>query len=364
MKPSPTQESSQISTLDHHQPVDRLGNRRRGESATRPPRRRGVRGRDLLWLLVGLAALVAVTGCSLALGNKDISAGEVLAVLGGGGDEHIRSVLQSRVPRTLAGLVAGAGLAAAGTLLQGAVRNPLADPGLIGVNAGAASAVVTASAFLGLGGLALVWAALPGAFLAMVVVVVLGGRGLHPTRLILAGSAITGVAVAYVQAVTLTNPRVFDAYRSWDLGSLVVTGAQVGQLAWFVAAGLLGAMLLIGRLNLLALGDDTAHSLGGRPQATRWATVLVVTLLCGSITATIGPIVFIGLAVPQLVRAAVGTDFRLQLPGAVLLGPVVLLAADIAGRVVARPLEIQVGVMTALVGAPFLLFAIRRMADD
>lgn len=307
---------------------------------------------------------MAVLLCSLAFGNKDLGAHEVLAVLGGGGDDHVKSVLESRVPRTLAGLVAGAGLGVAGVLLQGAVRNPLADPGLVGVNAGAASAVVTASAFVGVGGVALVWAALPGAFAAMVVVVLLGGRGLHPTRLILAGSAITGVAVAYVQAVTLTNPKVFDAYRSWDLGSLVVTGEQVGRLAWFVGVGLAGAVLLVGRLNLLALGDDTAHSLGGRPQATRWATVLLVTLLCGSVTATIGPIVFLGLAVPQLVRAAVGSDFRLQLPGAVLLGPAVLLAADIAGRVVARPLEIQVGVMTALVGAPFLLIAIRRMSDD
>lgn len=322
------------------------------------------RARHLLWLVVGLCALAATTITSLALGNKAISASEVLAVLGGGGDDYLRAVLESRVPRTLAGLVAGAGLAVAGVLMQGAVRNPLADPGLVGVNAGAASAVATASAFFGVGGMALVWAALPGAFIAMVVVVLLGGRGLHPTRLILAGSAITGVSVAYVQAVTLTNPKVFDAYRSWDLGSLVVTTEQVGQMVWFVAAGLVGAVVLIGRLNLLALGDDTAQSLGGQPQATRWATVVVVTVLCGSITSTIGPIVFIGLAVPQLVRAAVGTDFRLQVPGALLLGPVVLLAADIAGRVVARPLEIQVGVMTALVGAPFLLLAIRRMADD
>lgn len=316
--------------------------------------------------LIGcLALLVLAVLASLALGSKAVPLGDVVAALGGEGDTYLRSVVDSRVPRTLAGVLAGAALAVAGVVMQGITRNPLGDPGLLGVNIGAAASIVTATAFLGTGtGASTVWVALPGAFLAMGLVHVVGsgGQGATPVRLVLAGAVLTAVLSAYVQAVALGLPTVFDNYRYWVVGSLAgATTSTLLQVLPFVGAGLLLAAGLSNRLNALALGDAAAAALGSRPGRTRLLGIVAATLLCGAATAAVGPIAFIGLAVPHVVRVVVGSDHRWQLPVALVLGPALLLVADVIGRVVIRPQELMVGVVTAFIGAPVLLALVRRI---
>ncbi|RCW39957.1 iron complex transport system permease protein [Halopolyspora algeriensis] len=310
-------------------------------------------------LLLGAAVLAG-----LALGSNPIPLPEVIAALSGGGDAYTRTVVESRIPRTLQGLLVGACLALSGVLVQGITRNPLGDPGLLGVNIGASASVVTATAFFGLGGHATIWAALPGAFLAVGVVSLIGsGRGgATPVRLVLAGAVVSAVLSAYIQAMTLSLPDVFGSYRYWVVGSLAGgdTDTLLGVLP-FAVAGLVLAVLMAAPLNALALGDTTAATLGANTTAIRIGGMLSATLLCAAATASAGPIAFIGLAVPHIVRALVGNDHRWQVPLGLVLGPVLLLTADVLGRVIARPQEIMVGVVTAFVGAPALLLAVRRM---
>jgi iron complex transport system permease protein len=281
------------------------------------------------------------------------------------GDPYLRTVVDSRVPRTAIGVLAGACHALARVVMQGITRNPLGDPGLLGVNIGAAASVVTGAAFLGIGGGAsTVWVALPGAFLAMLLVHVVGsGRhGATPVRLVLAGAVLTAVLSAYVQAVTLSLPAVFDSYRFWVVGSLAGANAHTSlQVLPFVVVGLALAAVLAGPLNALALGDATATALGAHPARTRLGGIVAATLLCAASTAAVGPIAFVGLAVPHIVRSVVGSDHRWQLSLSLLLGPTLLLVADVVGRVVIRPQELMVGVVTAFVGAPVLLVVVRRL---
>jgi iron complex transport system permease protein len=305
------------------------------------------------------AALAAVTAllalaclASIALGPRETDLAGVWAVLRGGGEEHLRQVVAAREPRTAVGAAVGAALAASGMLIQGVTRNPLGEPGLLGVTSGASAAVVTATAFLGFsGGAATVWVALPGAVLAVVVVHLLGRpAGTHSVvPLILAGAVVSAVLYAYIQAMILTRPEVFDSYRHWAVGSLA--GASYGTLAAVAPALVLGVVLAAVAapgLNTLALGDDVATSLRA------------ATLLAAAATAAVGPIAFVGLAVPHLVRALVGGDHRWQLPVSLVLGAALLLGSDVLARVIARPQELMVGVVTAFIGAPFLLWAVRR----
>jgi iron complex transport system permease protein len=288
----------------------------------------------------------------------------VWAVLRGGGEEHLRQVVAAREPRTAVGAAVGAALAASGMLIQGVTRNPLGEPGLLGVTSGASAAVVTATAFLGFsGGAATVWVALPGAVLAVVVVHLLGRpAGTHSVvPLILAGAVVSAVLYAYIQAMILTRPEVFDSYRHWAVGSLA--GASYGTLAAVAPALVLGVVLAAVAapgLNTLALGDDVATSLGTPVALLRATSLLAATLLAAAATAAVGPIAFVGLAVPHLVRALVGGDHRWQLPVSLVLGAALLLGSDVLARVIARPQELMVGVVTAFIGAPFLLWAVRR----
>lgn len=318
---------------------------------------------ELLRGLMGLALLALLVTASVCLGSVSIPPSEVWGALQGHAPAHAQLVIDARIPRTLLGLLVGAGLGVAGCLLQGVVRNPLGDPGLLGVNAGAAVAVCTA-VLLGAGGLALVPVAILGAFLAMATVTWIASLGgeLTPLRLVLAGAAISAALTAAVQAITLTRPDVFDAYRSWDVGSLAAPVPVWGVLVALIALGLIGAVLLAGPLDALALGDELAASIGSNPSRTRWSGVLCATVLAGTATAVVGPIAFLGLAVPAIVRRFAGHRFRVQVIGSALLGPVLLLSADLLGRVLARPLELQVGVVTALCGAPLLLIVVRRTA--
>jgi len=315
-------------------------------------------GLGAIFLLLGLTVIL-----SLAVGNKNISLPEVWSALVSPGDGYTQTVVNSRIPRTVLGLLVGASLAVAGALMQGLTRNPLGDPGLFGVNAGAAASVVTVSAFFGVGAAATsVWVALPGAFVAVTVVYLLGaGRG-SPIRLVLAGVVVTAVLAAWVSALTLSLPGVFDTYRYWAVGTLAGRNPQViMDVLPFVLVGLVLALALSGALNALALGDDLAQTLGVKVGRTRLLGALATTLLCAAATAAVGPIGFVGLAVPHVVRSVTGSDHRWLLPYCLLAGPILVLGADVLGRVIVRPAELMVGIITAFVGAPILLLAVRRM---
>jgi iron complex transport system permease protein len=324
-------------------------------------------GRVAVLLAGCLAVLAAALFASVMFGSRTTAAGDVVDVLLGHGDPYLTTVVESRYPRTVLGVLAGASLAVAGTLMQGVTRNPLADPGLLGINAGAAAGIVTGTAFLGASGSwQTLWWALPGALLAGFFVHVIGaGAGATSTglvRLVLAGAVLSAVLGAYIQAVTLSRPKVFDSYRYWVVGAL---GGRGWDIFWavlpFAAGGLLVALLLGPGLNVLALGDDSATSLGKNPAVLRAAGLGAATLMSAAATAAVGPIAFVGLGVPHVVRALVGPDFRLQIVFAAIVGPALLLIADVAGRLLLRPQELMVGVVTAFVGAPALLIAVRRM---
>ncbi|UED83312.1 FecCD family ABC transporter permease [Streptomyces profundus] len=319
-------------------------------------------------LLLGLLILTLAALASVVFGSKTTSLGEVFAVLFGDADPYIETVVESRYPRTALGILAGVCLAVGGTLMQGITRNPLADPGLLGINAGASAGVVTATAFLGATGRAgAVWWALPGALLAGLLVYAVGSAGVSAglVRLVLAGAVVSAVLSAYVQAVTLSKPLVFDTTRVWVVGSLGGRNFEVFRSVLpFAIVGLLLAAVVAAGLNTLALGDESARALGANPTLTRAGGLLAATLLCAAATAAVGPIAFVGLAVPHIVRALVGVDFRLQLAFSALVGPTLLLCADVMGRLVLRPQELPVGVVTAFVGAPVLLFVVRRMRGN
>lgn len=320
--------------------------------------------------LLGGLALFVMLAASVAFGTRDIAAGELWQVIAGHGDAYLTEVVSTRVPRTVIGAVVGAALAVSGCIIQGITRNPLGEPGLLGVTAGASAAVVTAVGFFGLAGAAgavtgslAVWIALPGALAAVVVVYFLGrpARSESVIPLVLAGAVVSAVLYAYIQAMILTNPGVFESYRHWVVGSLA--GAEFETLGAVAPALIVGAVLagvLASSLNSLALGDDVAVSLGVPVPWVRAGGILAATLLAAGATAAIGPVAFVGLAVPHLVRAMGGTDMRWQVPLCVVWGAVMLLGSDVLARVVARPQELMVGVVTAFLGAPFLLAAVRR----
>jgi iron complex transport system permease protein len=319
-----------------------------------------------LGLLVALGALLLVVLLSIAVGAKPIPLGDVVHALLHGDDSADRVVVMDlRMPRTILGLAVGAALAVAGVVMQALTRNPLADPGILGVNAGAAAAVVLAMwvwRFTDLS--AYIWWAFLGAGAASVLVYLLGSRGRSgatPVRLALAGTAISAVLGSLISFVTLLNPTVFDQFRFWGLGALAgVDGSVVREVLPFFVIGIVLALALAGPLNALALGDDTARALGAHIGTTRVLGAVSVTLLCGAATAAVGPIAFVGLTVPHIARAITGPDHRWLVPYAVVLGPILLLGSDIVGRVIARPGEIEVGVITAFVGAPFFIALVRR----
>lgn len=268
-----------------------------------------------------------------------------------------------RLPRTLLGLLAGTALGLAGGMMQALTRNPLADPGLLGINAGASAAVATAISVFGVATFhGYVWFALLGAAVVSVLVYAVGGgRGATPARLALAGAGLNATLYSYVSAVMLLDSTSLERMRFWTVGSLASADpATVTALAPFVVAGLLLALTLARPLNALALGDDSATALGARPARIRTGAIVAVTLLCGAATAACGPIVFVGLMVPHFVRALTGPDLRWMLPYCAVLAPVLLLGADIAGRIVARPGELQVGIVTTVLGGPLFLYFVRR----
>ncbi len=300
---------------------------------------------------------------SIAIGAKELSPEQVWHGLFQDTGTYGDVVVDERLSRTVLGLLAGAALGLSGAVLQALTRNPLADPGLLGINAGASAAVVTAMTYFGvtsLGGY--VWFAFSGAAVVGALVWFLGGsRGATPVRLALAGTAISAALYGYLQAVMITDDAALNKMRFWTVGSLSsATDSTILQVLPFLAVGTVLALALARPLNAVAMGDDTAKALGANLNRTRALSMLAAVVLCGAATAACGPIAFVGLMVPHVVRSFTGPDLRWILPYATILSPVLLLGADVIGRVVARPSELQVGIITAIIGGPVFIFLVRR----
>ncbi|MFF8827909.1 FecCD family ABC transporter permease [Streptomyces sp. NPDC015131] len=317
-------------------------------------------------LIAALAALVLVGLLSVWVGTRGIPFTATWSVLWDpDGSETSIIIHDYRIPRTLLGLLVGMALGLSGALMQALTRNPLADPGLLGISLGASAGVVMAIAFFGVGSvLGYVWFAFLGAALASVVVHLLGSSGRKlatPDRLVVAGAAVTAVLYAFNSAVLLLNPRAFDQFRFWTVGSL---SGRYMDVVWvvlpFIAVGLLIALGLSPSLNALALGDQMGRALGLNVGRTRALGAVAVMLLCGAATAAAGPIGFVGLAVPHVARFVVGPDQRWVLAYSMLLAPILLIGADVLGRVLGAPGEVQVGIITAFLGAPLFIALCRR----
>ncbi|MEU4469505.1 iron chelate uptake ABC transporter family permease subunit [Streptomyces sp. NPDC024017] len=332
----------------------------RAEITPAPPSRRAVRA---FGLLLSVAILVLVALASIAIGAKELSLGQVWHGLFEDSGTYGDVVVAERLSRTLLGLLAGAALGLAGAVLQALTRNPLADPGLLGINAGASAAVVTAITYFGVTSLSgYVWFAFFGAAAVGALVWFLGGsRGATPVRLALAGTAISAALYGYLQAVMIMDEAALGKMRFWTVGSLSsATDSTITQVLPFLLTGTVLALALARPLNAMAMGDDTAKALGANLNRTRALSMLAATVLCGAATAACGPIVFVGLMVPHVVRSFTGPDLRWILPYAAILSPVLLLGADVIGRIVARPSELQVGIVTAILGGPVFIFLVRR----
>lgn len=275
------------------------------------------------------------------------------------------AVYAARVDRTLLGLCVGAGLGLAGALMQGLTRNPLADPGILGVNAGASFAMVLGMSVFGLSGLSsFIWLALAGSAVAVVLVHLIasvGRDGATPMKIAIAGAALTAAVASWTSGLLLLDQKTMAAFRYWQVGT--IGGRSLDVLLTglpFVAVGAALAFAGAGLLNTLALGDDVARGLGRRTTRDRTLLAVAIVLLAGTCTALAGPIAFAGLIVPHAVRALVGADYRRVLPFSALAGAVLLVVADTVGRVILPPAEVQAGIMTAVVGVPFFLYLIGR----
>ena len=328
-----------------------------------------VRGRS--GLALGLAAavlvLVLVSLASLAVGSRSIPLGSVVEALTDGDPDNREHLIvrDLRGPRTLIGLMVGAALGLSGVLLQGLTRNPLADPGILGISAGAALAAAASVLFLGLGSVyGYIWFAFAGAALGGVLVYAVGSMGRDrssPIKLALAGAAVTAIMTSLTTLILLLDLATLDVLRFWLVGSLAGRGLTVAGQVWpFILAGAATALLLGRLLNALSLGDDAARSLGVRLAGARALVGISAIVLAGAATAAAGPIVFVGLTIPHLVRAITGPDYRWVLPYSAVLAPVLLIGSDIVGRILARPAELQVGIVTAFIGGPFFVALVRR----
>ncbi len=340
---------------------------RAAAASVRPPRPARSGATLAVGLLGACALLFVVVVASVALGARPISVGKVIDAFTdfrGTDNEHL-IIRRLRVPRTVLGVLVGAALGLAGAVMQGVARNPLADPGILGVEAGAGLFVVVGIYSLGISSLlGYVWLAFAGAAVSFVVVYLLGslGReGATPVKLALAGAAMTALLVSITQSILLLDVETLDEFRFWVVGSLAGRPMTVvRQIAPFIIVGAVMALASGRVLNALALGDDVARSLGQRVGLARLFASTSVVVLVGAATAVAGPIGFVGLTVPHIARAITGPDYRWVLPYSAVLAPVLLLGSDIVGRLVARPGEIQVGIITAIIGAPFFIALVRR----
>ncbi|KTC24951.1 MULTISPECIES: FecCD family ABC transporter permease [Pseudomonas] len=326
-----------------------------------------VRSRRCQGLLLGLLLLVVAVLASLVVGSRSIGVAQVFEALSAYDrldDQHL-IVRELRVPRTLVAILAGLALGLAGAIMQAVTRNPLAEPGLLGINAGAGVGVIVGVAVLGLSSMSgYVWCAFVGAGLAGVAVFMLGRAqetGTNPVRLVLAGAGLSVMLASVTGIIILNAPaQVFDQFRHWASGSLEKSGFEaVGVLAMAVVPGAVTVLALAGSLNAMALGKDLGLALGVNVRLTWLLACLAVMLLAGAATAAAGPIGFVGLVAPHLARLLVGPDYRWILPYSALFAGVLLLGADVLGRVVAAPAEVAAGIVALLIGGPFFIALVR-----
>ncbi|WP_223839642.1 FecCD family ABC transporter permease [Saccharopolyspora pogona] len=324
------------------------------------------RRRRVIGIAVLLVVLVVACVLSVVIGAKTIPLQDVWAGLfAPTGTENDLIIRELRVPRTIVGVLAGAALGLAGALMQGHTRNPIADPGILGITQGAALAVVLAVYTFGVTTLlGFIWFGFAGALLGALAVFAIGslGRGgPTPVALALAGTAISHLLQAITSALVISDQQTMDTYRFWKVGSIAITDTTViPQVLPFLVVGVGLALANASSLNALSLGDDVARSLGHRVEWARRAGIAGIAILVGGAVAICGPIGFVGLIVPHVARFFTGADYRWLLPFAGLLGASLVLLADVLGRIVARPSEVQVGVMLAMVGAPFFIALVRR----
>ena len=322
-------------------------------------------------LAAGLALLVALlmlmSLASLAVGARAIPLGEVVGALfdPNAGGTNATILRELRIPRTLLALLVGAAIGLSGAIMQGVTRNPLADPGLLGINSGAALFVVLGISLFGLTTLtAYVWLGFGGAAVATVLVYAvasLGREGATPIKLALAGAAITAAFGSITTGALMIDATTLDAFRFWQVGSLAGRGTDIlVSIAPFLAAGIVLALVTGRLLDAMALGDDIARGLGQRVMLSRGIAALAWIVLAGGATAAAGPIAFVGLTVPHAARAITGPSYRWILPYSAVMAPILLLGADVLGRVLAPPGELQVGIVTAALGAPLFIFLVRR----
>jgi iron complex transport system permease protein len=323
-------------------------------------------GRRAACVIVSAAALLSAALLSLAFGANPLSIVQVWHGLWHPDDSEPSIIVWTlRMPRTAVGIITGAAFGLAGALIQAITRNPLADPGILGVNAGAGFAVTLGAGVFGLGSVSgYVWFAFLGAIGASVLVYMIGSSGrasASPVTLLLAGVALGAVLNGFSVFLTLIDEETFKSVRSWGVGSIARTSLDdTLQVLPFLLIGLCIAVAISGSLNAIALGDDLASSLGARVLRTRVLGIVAVTLLAGGATALTGGIAFVGLMVPHVIRWFTGPDQRWIITGTLLASPALVLAADVLGRVIARPGEIEVGILTAVIGAPVLIALVRR----
>lgn len=333
-----------------------------------------VRTSRLLGLGVLLLLVVSGTICSFLYGARSIPAEDVWAALRdlpatSSSPEEVpvnqRVVAELRLPRTILAIIVGAALGVAGALIQGHTRNPLADPGILGISSGAALSVVASYALLGI---STPWATAVVAFLGAIAATALvfglasaGRATVNPLTLVLGGAALSAVLSAITSAFVLTSENNLDRMRFWTVGSLAGRDMNIAlSVLPFVVLGLILAFATGPQLNILNLGDDVAAGLGINTAAARLGGMGIIALLAGAATAAAGPLGFIGLVVPHIVRALTGPDYKWILPYSALAGAALLLYADVVGRLIARPGELQVGIVLAFVGAPFFIVLIYR----
>lgn len=318
------------------------------------------------WTLgLGLVVLGAAVLASLALGARPVLPADVIgALVGFDGSADQVAVRELRVPRTVLGVVVGVALGVAGVVMQGLTRNPVADPGLLGVSAGAALGVVAAVTLAGVATLqGYVWFALAGALVASVAVYAVGSRSRQSpvAALVLAGAAVSATLGSLTASILVVDQQALDQYRFWAVGSLLGRDLTVGaQVLPVVVAGLLLAAASARGLDALALGDDVARSLGRDVTTGRVWAGLAVVVLTGAAVAAAGPIAFVGLVAPHLVRPFVGPRHGALMLVCAVYAPALVLWSDVLGRLVIRPAELPVGIVTAMVGAPFLVWVVRR----
>lgn len=317
-------------------------------------------------LFISLLALAAAVMGSIAFGVTNIPLHQVWESFTHfkGSNEHL-IILTARLPRALIALAVGASLAVAGALMQVITRNPIASPSTLGVNSGAAFFIIMSAGWLGVSGLqSLTWVALIGAAVSGGIVFFLGsiGRdGMTPVKITLAGASIAAFFHSLTQGLMLSDGKMFDQVLVWLVGS--VAGRDLNQLAavWpYMTVGMLAALLLGRHLNALSMGDDIAQSLGQKTALIKLLAAAAVILLAGGSVAAAGPIAFVGIIIPHIVRYLIGNDYRWILPYSAVLGALLLVTADLGSRYIAMPKEVPVGVMTAIIGVPFFVYIARK----